>query len=194
MKKSIILSSIGLLVATAVPVMTGCNFTPDLNKTAAAAMIQAEYDHRPAEKITFAVNDMGLKQGLNAKLWKLAKVYPNNRWADYVLTDEGKKALTLQGGGDVFQWRPEGSNNDFHFFAQTAQSVHLKVKDVGDPQDDVVPGVDTARVAPFNEVENFEGIPDPVQVIAHNSINKVSSRRQAEFALVSGNWTLHSIK
>ena len=75
----------------------------------------------------------------------------------------------------------------------TAQANHLKAKEVGDPHDDVAAGVDTAKGATFSEVQNFDNVPDSVALIGHNAINKVSTRRQAEFALVSGNWTLHSI-
>jgi hypothetical protein len=76
--------------------MSGCNSAPELTKTNAQTLIQSDYDKRPAEPATIAVDDAGLKQGLNAKLWKLVKVYPNNRWADYTLTDEGKKAVIKQ--------------------------------------------------------------------------------------------------
>ena len=193
MKKLFIVSSLGVLVSGAGLFLAGCSFNPELSKTAALTMIQAEYDKRPAEPITIAVDDMGLKQGLSHNLWKLTKIYPNQRWADYTLTDEGKKAVKLQGGGDVIQWRPEQGHNDFHFFMLTAQANHLKAKEVGDPHDDVAAGVDTAKGATFSEVQNFDNVPDSVALIGHNAINKVSTRRQAEFALVSGNWTLHSI-
>lgn len=193
MKKFFIVSSLGVLVTGAGLCVAGCNFTPDLSKTAAITMIQAEYDKRPAEPIIIAVDDMGLKQGLSHNLWKLAKVYPNQRWADYKLTDEAKKSIKLQGGGDTVEWRPEQGHNDFHFFIQTAQANHLKAKEVGDPHDDVLAGVDSAKGATFNEVENFDNVPDPVALIGHNAINKVSTRRQAAFALVGGNWALHSI-
>lgn len=191
MKKLLVISSLGALVIGAG--VAGCNFTPDLSKAAAVTMIQAEYDKRPGEPITIAVDDMGLKQGLSHNLWKLVKVYPNQRWADYKLTDEAKKSIKLQGGGDVIEWRPEQGHDDFHFFIQTLQANRSKAKEVGDPHDDVVPGVDTAKAATFTEAQNFDGIPDPVSQIGHNAINRVTTRRQAEFALVGGNWTLHSI-
>ena len=171
----------------------GGNMTPDLNKTTALTLIQADYDKRPAEPATIAVDNMGLKQGLNSKLWKLTKVYPNNRWADYVLTDDGKKVLKLAGTSDVIQWRPEEGKTDFHFFVITVASNHLKAKDVADPHDDVVANVQTARSARFTEVYDWTGIPDSVQTIAHNAINRLSTRRQADFALLNGAWTVHSI-
>ena len=173
--------------------MSGCNMTPELNKTAAQTLIQADYDKRPAEAATIAVDGVGLKQGLNSKLWKLTKVYPNNRWADYALTDDGKKVVKLAGTSDVIQWRPEEGRTDFHFFVITATANHLKAKDVADPQDDVVANVQTAKSARFTEVYDWTGIPDSVQTIAHNAINRLSTRRQANFALTNGAWTVHSV-
>ena len=173
--------------------LNGCNFTPELNQTAAVTMIQADYDKRPAQPATIAVDDMGLKQGINSRLWKLTKVYPNNRWADYALTDEGKKAVKLAAPGDVIQWRPEDGGKEFHFFVTTVAANHMKAKDAGDPQDDVVANVQTARSVRFTEVYDWNGIPQPVQTIAHNAINRPNSRRQADFALVNGVWTVHSI-
>jgi len=173
--------------------MSGCNSAPELSKTAALALIQADYDKRPAEPATIAVDEMGLKQGINTKLWKLTKVYPNNRWADYVLTDDGKKVIKLAGTSDTIQWRPEEGSKDFHFFVITVASNHLKAKDVNDPQDDVVANVQTAKSAGFTEVYDWNGIPDSVQTIAHNAINRLSTHRQADFALLNGAWAVHSV-
>jgi hypothetical protein len=173
--------------------MSGCNSAPELNKTNALTLIQSDYDKRPAEPATIAVDEVGLKQGLNSKLWKLTKVYPNNRWADYALTDDGKKSVKLAGSGDVIQWRPEEGQKDFHFFVTTVASNHLKAKDVADPQDDVVANVQTAKSARFTEVYDWNGVPDSVQTISHNAINRLSTKRQADFALVNGAWAVHSI-
>jgi hypothetical protein len=173
--------------------MSGCNSAPELNKTNALTLIQSDYDKRPAEPATIAVDEVGLKQGLNSKLWKLTKVYPNNRWADYALTDDGKKSVKLAGSGDVIQWRPEEGQKDFHFFVTTVASNHLKAKDVADPQDDVVANVQTAKSARFTEVYDWNGVPDSVQTISHNTINRLSTKRQADFALVNGAWAVHSI-
>ena len=173
--------------------ITGCHSAPDLNKTAALALIQADYDKRPAEPATIAVDDMGLKQGISSGLWKLTKVYPNNRWADYALTDAGKKAIKLAGTSDAIQWRPEEGSKDFHFFVTTVASNHLKAKEVADPQDDVVANVQTAKSAGFTEVYDWTGIPESVQTIAHNAINRLSTHRQADFALENGAWAMHSI-
>jgi hypothetical protein len=181
--------------ALAVLTITGCKFTPELDKNTALTLIQSDYDKRPAEPATITVDEVGLQQGLNSKLWKLTKVYPNNRWADYVLTDDGKKAVKLNGAGagDAIQWRPEEGSKDFHFFVTTVAINHMKAKDVADPQDDVVANVQTARSARFTEVYDWTGVPDSVQTIAHNAINRLSTHRQADFALVNGAWTMHSI-
>lgn len=194
-KRTVKFGAVGVLAVLGVGLMVnGCSFTPDLNKTAAMSMIQASYDQRPTQPAIIAVDSMGLKQGLSANLWKLTKVYPNQRWADYTLTDTGKKAFKLQNGGEVIEWRPDQGSSDFHFFITTIASNHLKAKELQDPKDDVVPGVDTGKSALFTEVYDWTGVPDPVQNIAHNAINKLSNKRTAEFALVSGNWTLHEIK
>jgi hypothetical protein len=173
--------------------LSGCNSAPDLSKTAALALIQADYDKSPAAPATIAVDDMGLKQGISSGLWKLTKVYPNNRWADYALTDAGKKAVKLAGPNDAIQWRPEEGQKDFHFFVTTVAANHLKAKDVADPQDDVVANMQTAKSAGFTEVYDWTGIPDSVQTIAHNAINRLSSHRKADFALENGQWKMHSI-
>lgn len=173
-------------------VVTGCNFTPDLNKTAALALVQSEYDRRPAQGLIINVDSMGLKQGLDAKYWKLTKVYPNNRWADYTLTDDGKKLFTLNSGGDVIQWRPD-QDSTFHFYITTVAATHPKARDMNDPQNDVIANVDTAKSAIFIETVNFAGIPDPLQEIAHRPGNTLATRRHAEFALEGGQWKLHEI-
>ena len=35
-------------------------------------------------------------------------MYPNKYWADFKLTDAGKKAVKLPNGGDTIEWRPSG--------------------------------------------------------------------------------------
>jgi len=35
---------------------------------------------------------------VTAKYWDRVKAYPNNYWADFKLTDEGKKVVTLAKG------------------------------------------------------------------------------------------------
>ncbi len=173
--------------------LSGCKSAPELSQADATKMIQAEYDSRPAAGAGIYINEFGLKQGLTAKYWQLVKVYPNMRWADYKLTDEGKKVLTLQGGGDQIEWRPEQGNNS-HFYVITSKTNHFKAKDVEAPQDEVVPGVSTAKSSVFNETINLDGVPQPLVDLAHNAGNKLTSRKHADFAYEGGAWKLHSIQ
>ncbi len=173
--------------------LTGCNSTPALTQADAQKLIEGNYDQQPATSFIINVNETGLKQGFDAKYWKLTKVYPNKVWADYDLTEDGKKVLTLNGGGTVIQWRPD-ENGKGHFYVTTVITNHPKVKDVQDPQDDVVAGVGTARSATFTETVNLTGVPDPLQQIAHNPGNVLSSQRTAEFALDGENWKVHSVR
>ena len=194
MTKALTICAVGALaIVGSGLLMSGCNSAPELSKTNAQTLIQADYDKMAGQPATIAVDDVGLKQGLNSKLWKLTKVYPNNRWADYALTDDGKKAVKLAGNADMIQWRPDEGQKDFHFFVTTVATNHLKAKDVADPQDDVVANVQTAKSAGFTEVYDWTGVPDPVVTIAHNAINRLSTKRQADFALTNGAWTVHSI-
>jgi hypothetical protein len=181
-----------LLLAGAGLWVTACKSTPELTQTDAQKLIQADYDSRPAAGAGIYINEIGLKQGLNDKYWKLTKVYPNNRWADYTLTDDGKKVLKLQDGGDVIQWRPEDGNN-FHFYVVTLQQNHFRVKDVSGPEDGVVPGVDKAKSATFSETLNLDGVPQPLSDLAHNAGNQLSSKKTADFSYENGAWKLHEI-
>src|ERR1700760_760488 len=87
-------------------VATGCKSAPDLTSTQALAFVQAKYDQTPPVATTILVHEAGIRQGVMAKLWERTKVYPNKLWADFKLTPDGKKAVTLPGGGDVIEWRP----------------------------------------------------------------------------------------
>jgi hypothetical protein len=192
-KKALKLQALGaLLLMGAGGWIAGCKSKPELSQADAQKLIQAYYDQQPPTTFIISVNETGLKQGFDAKYWKLVKVYPNKRWADYELTDEGKKVLTLNGGGTMIQWRPDDSGMG-HFFVTTVTTYHPKVKDVQDPQDDVVPGVETAKSDGFTETVNLTGVPDPLQAIAHNPGNVLTSRRHADFALDGGNWKVHDV-
>jgi hypothetical protein len=171
--------------------LSGCKSTPELTQANASTLIQAYYDQQPAEGMIISVNEMGLKQGLTAGYWKLTKVYPNKVWADYTLTDDGKKALALNGASTVIEWRPDTEGKG-HFFVTTVATNHLKAKDVQAPEDDVV-GVDTAKTAAFTQSVNMTGVPQPLQDIAHNPGNTISSRRHADFTYENGAWKVHSI-
>jgi hypothetical protein len=136
-----------------------------------------------------------MRQGIVAKYWERTKVYPNRFWADFTLTPEGKKVIKLPKGGDVIEWRPD-STTDTHFVAVvvTATANRLKARDIKDIQDETLPGVDSAKGAAFTESVDFTGVPDPLQNIAHNPGNTLSSKRQADFSLEGGAWKLHSIE
>jgi len=71
---------------------------------------------------------------------------------------------------------------------------HLKAHDLQELQDETIPGVDTAKGASFTESVNLDGVPDALQGIAHNPGNKLSNKRQADFALEGGVWKLHAIQ
>jgi len=175
--------------------LTSCKSAPDLTATEALALIQASYDQTAAVGASIFVNDLGMRQGATAKYWTRTKVYPNKFWADFTLTDEGKKALSLPNGGDVIQWRPD-SATDTHYsiVVVTKAANHLKAHDISSIQDETVPGLDTAKGAAYTEGVNLQGVPGPIQDIAHNPGNKLSTKRHADFSLESGTWKLHGIE
>jgi hypothetical protein len=170
--------------------VSGCKSAPDLTAANAQTLIQAKYDQDPAVGAAINVSDLGLRQGLSAKYWTLTKVYPNKYWADYKLTDDGKKAVTLSGGGDVFQWRPDSADDKNYSIIMTSVATnHLKARDLKDPQDDV----GGTKSVIFTEAVSLDGLPAPLQDIAHNPGNRLSNKRTATFALDSGAWKLSSI-
>jgi len=175
--------------------LAGCKSAPELTQTQALALIQAEYDHAAPQGISILVNDAGMVQGALAKYWNRTTIYPNRYWADFKLTDEGKKVVKLPAGGDVIQWRPDSlDDKDYTYRIVTVQANHLKGHDLGDIQDEMVAGVDTAKGASFVEGVDLTGVPDLLQQIAHNPGNRLSAKRHADFALVDGAWTLHSVQ
>ena len=172
----------GMLVA-------GCKSAPELTAAQAHALIQAKYDQTPAVGANIAVDDLGMRMGATDNYWKRTTIYPNKFWADFKLTDEGKKALKLQDGGDVIKWRPDNADDKgYSIIVVTLTANHLKARDLQDPQDDV-----GGKGASFTEAVNLDGVPGPLQDIAHNPGNKLSSKRQAEFALDGGAWKLAGI-
>jgi len=170
--------------------MAGCKSAPDLTQAQALTMIQAKYDQTPAAPVNITLNDTGMQQGGTAKYWIETKRYPNGYWADFTLTPDGKKVLTLAGGASVIQWRPD-SPSDPHFVIVTQSVVtnHMKARDVGEIQT-----VADTRIASFTEDVNLDGLPQPLADMAHNPGNKLSSLRQATFVLTNGAWTLQSIE
>jgi hypothetical protein len=145
--------------------------------------------------VAIAVDVQGLKDGVTANYWKKATVYPNRIWGDFSLTPEGIKVLKLSSGGNTLQWRPDHDPDPNYAVVVTSVATsHLKAQDVLDAQDEVQPGVATAKGADFNEVVNLDSLPAPLVKIAHNAINKLVTKRHADFAFENGAWVLHSIE
>jgi hypothetical protein len=173
--------------------LTGCKSAPDLSKDSAARLIQAHYDGQAPAGITITVDKVGLQQGLTAGYWKLTKIYPKQQgWADYTLTDAGKKVLKLQSAGDVIEWRP-GADGEYHFLIVTTNASTMRAKDVQDPQDEILADAKTAKSVKYTESVNLTGVPQPLQDIAHNAGNKLSSKKQADLAYEDGAWKVHDV-
>jgi len=175
--------------------LSGCKKAPELAKADALALIQAKYDKAPAVGIPIAVDVQGLKDGVQAKYWDRGMVYPNRIWGDFPVSAEGKKLIKLSDGGGILKWRPDHDPEpSYAVVVTTVATSHMKAQDVQDAQDEVLPGVDTAKGADFIEAENLEGLPAPLVKIAHNAINKLTTKRHADFAFENGAWALHSIE
>jgi hypothetical protein len=184
-----------LALLTAATLIIGCKTAPELTATQAQALIQASYDQNAPVGANIVVNDLGMRQGVTAKYWTRTKVYPNKFWADFTLTDDGKKALKLSDGGDVIQWRPDNpTDTKFSVTVITVAANHLKAHDVSNIQDETLAGSDTAKGASYIEGVNLDGVPQPLQDIAHNPGNRLSRKRHADFSLEGGNWKLHGIE
>jgi hypothetical protein len=182
-------------VVSAGLVVAGCKSAPELSKDQALKMVQDKYDQTAPVGINILVNDAGMQQGAKAKLWDRTKVFPNKLWADFKLTAEGKKAVTLPGGGDTIEWRPASlEDKNYTVVVTTVAANHLKAKDIGDLQDEMLPGADTAKAGKYTEAVNLTGVPDLLQQIAHTPGNKLSLRKQADFALENGSWVLKRIE
>ena len=160
-------------------------------------MIQSNYDQAAAEGVSILVDNQGMVQGATAKpaIWNRTKIFPNKYWADFKLTDEGKKAVKLPNGGDTIEWRPTGPD-DTHYTVRmiTIAANHLKAKNIGDLQDEMLPGTDTAKGAQYTEDVDLTGVPQILADIAHNPGNRLSEKRHADFALVNGQWTLKGVQ
>jgi hypothetical protein len=176
-------------------VVAGCKSAPELSKDQALKMVQDKYDQTAPVGTNILVNDAGMRQAATAKLWDRTKVFPNKLWADFKLTAEGKKAVTLPGGGDTIEWRPASlEDKNYTVVVTTVAANHLKAKDIGDLQDEMLPGADTAKAGKYTEAVNLTGVPDVLQQIAHTPGNKLSVRKQADFALENGTWALKRIE
>lgn len=178
------LLGVGLLAA-------GCKSAPELTAANALALIQAKYDQTPAVGANITVSDQGMIQGATAKYWERTLVYPNKFWADFKLTPDGKKALKLPDGSDTIKWRPEtAEDKSFSVIVTTVAANHLKAHDAKDPQDDT----GGTKSVVYTEGVSLDGVPAPLQEIAHNPGNKLSSKKTATFVLDGGAWKLQSIQ
>jgi hypothetical protein len=169
--------------------LAGCKSAPELTATEAQSLIQARYDQSPAVPVTIRIDDLGMQQGVTAKYWDRSKAYPNKFWADFKLSDAGKKAVKLANGGDTIEWRPDSTEDkSFSLLVTSVATNHLKARDVKDPQDD-----GANKTVSFNEAVSFDGLPAPLVAIAHNPGNKLSTHRTATFTLDGGAWKLQSV-
>lgn len=186
------LSVAGLLGAGML--LAGCKSAPPLSQDDALKLIQAKYDSTPADSVTINLSKDGIGQGITNGFWNLTKVYPNKFWADYTLTDDGKKAVKLAGGGNVIQWRPQSeSDTSYSITVQTVATNHLKARDLQQVTDETLPDVSSAKGADYTEGVDMTGVPQGLQDLAHNPGNQLSTKRHADFALENGAWVLHGI-
>ena len=170
--------------------MAGCKSAPELTAAQAQALIQAKYDQSPPQGATITLHELGIKKGFAAKYWDRAKAYPNHIWVDFKLTPEGAKVVALPGGGDVIEWHADSLDDKNYAVVVTAVATnHLKARDVNDPQDEV----GGTRSAVYSESVSLEGVPAPLEDMAHDPGNKLSTKRTATFALEAGAWKLESI-
>lgn len=175
---------LGLIVA-------GCKSAPPLSNEQAQTLIQAKYDQAAPAPITITLKDSGMVQGVTAKYWDRTKVYPNRLWADFTLTPDGKKLISVPGGGDVIQWRPMTvGDKRYSVIVNTVTSTRLKAAHVRNVQSEMFPGASKAMGCDYDEVVDFTGIPAPLAAIGHNPGNQISIQRHADFALVNGAWVL----
>lgn len=175
--------------------INGCKSAPELTKAQALAMVQAKYDQTAPAGVNILVNDPGMLSGAKAKLWERTKVFPNKIWADFKLTADGKKAIVLPGGGEVIEWRPQSADDKNYTIVVTTRTAnHLRAKDIADLRDEAMAGVDTAKSGRYTEVVNLTDVPQMLQDLARYPGNKLSTKKEADFALVNGTWTLKTIR
>ena len=194
MKNAVKLQIAGAMaVVSAGLILAGCKSAPPLTETQAQTMIQAKYDQTAATPITINLTDPGVVQGVTDKYWNRTKVYPNGLWADFTLTPDGKKLITVPGGGDVIQWRPMTmGDKNYSVNLNTVTDSHLRVSNVRNIQSEAVPGASKGMGCDYDEVVDFSGIPAPLAAIGHNPGNQISMQRHADFALVNSAWVLKS--
>jgi len=170
--------------------LSGCKSAPELTAAQAQALIQAKYDQTAPVGVNIAVDDLGMRMGATDKYWERTTIYPNKFWADFKLTADGKKAIKLVDGSDVIKWRPESANDkNYSLVVVITAANHLKARVEKDPQDEV----GGTKSVLFTESVNMDGVPAPLQDIAHNPGNRLSGKKTATFALDGGVWKLISI-
>ena len=170
--------------------LAGCKSVPELTQDQAKTMIQAKYDKDPGTVFNIAVNDRGMQQGVHANYWLGVKRYPNGYWGDFKLTPDGMKVVKLQNGGDTIQWRPEGPKDPtYTIVVVPLVTSKLKTRNIGDVQT-----IADTRTVTYMEDVDLSNLPAPLQAIAQNPGNKLSTQRVATFTLVNGAWTLQSIE
>lgn len=182
-----------MVAVAALFTLTGCK--PELENDQALALIQAHYDHTAAAPLTFKVDQTALADGVKAKYWEISKRYPNDLWADFKLTDEGKKLVKLPDGKDVFEWRQDPSGK-FQFEMTTVTPLKFKARDVREIRKEVVPGVKgPGRVVVFMEAHDLSPLPNDLQnIILENANNQIAEKRQADMDFENGAWAFHDIE
>jgi hypothetical protein len=174
-------------------ILAGCKSVPPLTQTQAQALIQAKYDQAAPTPVTITLRNDGMVQGATDKYWDRTKVYPNGLWADFTLTPDGKKLVSVPGGGDVIQWRPMSlGDTRYGVNISTVTTTRLKAANIRNIQSEVFPGASTAMGCDYDEVVDFTGIPAPLAAIGHNPGNQITVTRHADFTLVNGAWVLQS--
>jgi len=170
--------------------LAGCKSAPDLTSDQAKTMIQAKFDSDPGAPFDISVDDQGMQQGVAAKYWVGLKRYPNGYWGDFKLTEDGKKVIKLANGGDTIQWRPDRPDDpNYSIIVVPLMVSRFKARDVGDVQ-----VLGDTRVVSFMQDVDLSSLPAPLQGMAHNAINRLSTQQQATFVLTNGAWTLKSIE
>jgi hypothetical protein len=153
-------------------------------------MIQAKYDGDPGMVFNIAVDDTGMQKGVNAKYWAGIKAYPNGYWGDFKLTPDGAKVIKLPGGGDIIQWRPDRPKDpNYTVVIVPLTASKLKARSLGD-----VTTIADTRTVTYMEDVDISNLPAPLQDMAQNPNNKLSSKRVATFALNGGAWALQSVQ
>ena len=191
MKRAVRIQALAVLaLLSAGGFLAGCKSAPDLTQDQAKAMIQAKYDSGPGTVFNIAVDDVGMQKGVHANYWAGVKRYPNGYWGDFKLTPDGAKVVKLQSGGDTIQWRPEGPKDPtYTIIVVPLTASKLKLHSMGDVQT-----IADTRTVTYMEDVDLSNLPAPLQGIAQNPANKLSTKRMATFNLTNGAWTLQSIE